>query len=280
MASVAGEFCIDLHEASVDLIGPAGGILRRHSPYQMAEPGARFAARSRAGVVPQAHFSQKQAQAACQAAGKRLCTDEEWLRACRGKQPTRYPYGDEHVPGRCNDKGVSPLRKLHGKDDSSEVFGFESMNDPRLNQIPGTVAKTGEYRRCRNAFGVHDMVGNLHEWTANPTGVFRGGYYLDNRQHGEGCSYVTTGHDTNYRDYSIGFRCCKGGAGDAIVARQSTKASPAPKTKSRVHVVASGDTLSAIAVKYASSVAAICDANGIRATDPIRPGQELTIPGV
>jgi hypothetical protein len=36
-----------------------------------------------------------------------------------------------------------------------------------------------------------------------------GGYYLDTATHGEGCHYMTTGHDTRYHDYSIGFRCCK-----------------------------------------------------------------------
>ena len=38
------------------------------------------------------------------------------------------------------------------------------MNDPRLNQQPNTVAKTGAFARCSNALGVFDMVGNLHEW--------------------------------------------------------------------------------------------------------------------
>jgi formylglycine-generating enzyme required for sulfatase activity len=276
MTRVEG-FCIDAYEASLDVVGKGGKTLRRHSPYHTPKPGLRVAARSRRGVVPQAYLSQEQAAEACEAVGKRLCTDAEWLSACRGREPTRFPYGDEHVSGRCNDSGISPLRKLHGADDSLDVFGLEAMNDAKLNQLAGTVALTGKFRRCRNSFGAHDMVGNLHEWTADPEGTFRGGYYLDTKTHGEGCSYVTTGHNVKYRDYSIGFRCCKGGSGDRAVAKLREKRK-AKRSDKKVHAVESGDTLSAIAKRFGSSVAAICDANRIRASDPIRPGQELVVP--
>ena len=45
------------------------------------------------------------------------------------------------------------------------------------------------------------------------------------------------------------------------------------------HTVAAGQTLGAIARRYHASVEAICRANGIDSTDPIRPGQVLKIPG-
>jgi formylglycine-generating enzyme required for sulfatase activity len=80
------------------------------------------------------------------------------------------------------------------------------MNDPLLNQQPGTVEPTGNELSCTNAYGVYDMVGNVHEWIDD--GSFRGGYYLDTQQNNEGCDYVTTAHATWYHDYSIGFRCC------------------------------------------------------------------------
>ena len=279
MVSVGGEFCIDAYEASLDVVTRSGKTVRRHSAYHAPKSGLRVAARSRRSVVPQAHISQEEAAGACEAVGKRLCTDAEWVQACRGKQPTAYPYGDEHIAGRCNDSGVSPLRKLHGGDDSVDTFGIEAMNDPRLNQIPGTVARTGQFRRCRNSYGIYDMVGNLHEWTADPNGTFRGGYYLDTTTHGAGCSYLTTGHNTKYRDYSIGFRCCDGGAGDRVVAKQRAQQKKKQKpAKKRVHVVEKGDTLGGIAARYDSSVAGICDENRIGKSDPIRPGQELVIP--
>ena len=52
------------------------------------------------------------------------------------------------------------------------------------------------------------MVGNLHEWTSDPNGQFRGGYYMDTHRNGDGCFYKTTAHTPSYRDYSTGFRCC------------------------------------------------------------------------
>jgi len=48
--------------------------------------------------------------------------------------------------------------------------------------------------------------------------------------------------------------------------------------KPRTHVVAKGQTLGAIARRYHVTVAALCNANGIRRRDPIHPGQKLIIP--
>ena len=84
----------------------------------------------------------------------------------------------------------------------------DRMNDPRLNQAPGTLAKTGEHSSCTNGYGVYDMVGNLHEWVDDPDGTFQGGYYLDTHLNGDGCTYRTVAHAASYHDYSTGFRCC------------------------------------------------------------------------
>ena len=46
----------------------------------------------------------------------------------------------------------------------------------------------------------------------------------------------------------------------------------------RIHTVYQGQRLGSIARRYNVSVEAICNANGIRASDPIRPGQKLVIP--
>ena len=56
--------------------------------------------------------------------------------------------------------------------------------------------------------GAYDMMGNLHEWTADPEGTFRGGFYVDTQINGPGCTYVTTAHPTTWHDYSTGVRCC------------------------------------------------------------------------
>jgi len=210
MASILGRFCIDRYEAStVEVL--ARGKTQTHSPYKPVD-GLKVKAVSRRGVKPQAHISRDQAEAACKSAGKRLCTDEEWVTACKGKHPTRYPYGNEHKDRYCNDSGVSSFNMYYGSggtEPPKDAYTWANMNDPRLNQVKGALAATGAFKKCRNAFGIYDMVGNLHEWTASPNGTFRGGYYLDTRINGEGCDYRTTAHSPRYYDYSTGFRCCK-----------------------------------------------------------------------
>lgn len=51
-----------------------------------------------------------------------------------------------------------------------------------------------------------------------------------------------------------------------------------PASAERSHIVASGHTLGKIAKRYHVSIEAICHANRIQRTDPIRPGQHLIIP--
>jgi sulfatase modifying factor 1 len=210
MVSIRGAFCIDKYEASTVEILP-GGKTRPHSPFEPVE-GLKVRAVSRKGVKPQAYINREQAAEACANAGKRLCSDEEWIAACRGKRPTAFPYGDDRKDGYCNDAGVSSFNHYYGSggaEPPKEVYTWAHMNDARLNQLPGTVAPTGSFTKCKSSFGVYDMVGNLHEWTAARSGTFRGGYYLDTKINGDGCSYRTTAHGPKYRDYSIGFRCCR-----------------------------------------------------------------------
>jgi formylglycine-generating enzyme len=210
MTSIRGRYCIDQYEAhTVEMLGK--GRTRPHSPFEPVD-GLHVKAVSRRKVTPQAHISKVQAEAACKNAGKRLCTDDEWIGACRGKKPTTYPYGDEHKAGYCNDRGVSSFNRYYGEDGGEAPqasYTWANMNDRRLNQLEGTLAPTGAFKRCKNGFDVYDMVGNLHEWTAAVGGTFRGGYYLDTHQHGDGCDYKTTAHTAKYYDYSTGFRCCK-----------------------------------------------------------------------
>jgi formylglycine-generating enzyme len=201
-------FCIDRWEAST--VEVRGTTTVPHPGWEPVE-GKTVRAVSRPGVVPQGYISKIEAEGACTNAGKRLCTGDEWLRACRGRTPTTYPYGDERKQGYCNDSGRAPLFSLNPGLGEGVYASHSAMNDPRINQAPNTVAKTGAFSRCKNAFGIYDMVGNLHEWVADTRGsrgTFRGGYYQDTRLNGEGCKYRTVAHAVSYHDYSTGFRCC------------------------------------------------------------------------
>lgn len=200
-----GRFCIDRYEASLVEVLPGG--LERPFPHTQNPGSVSVRAISEPHVFPQAYISGREAAAACQASGKRLCKADEWRSACRGSQQATYPYGQTRQPGTCNDHGKAPLGVVYKGD--SKVYGsWEKMNDPALNQVEGSLARSGEHEGCASEAGVYDMVGNVHEWIDDPKGTFVGGYYLDTEQNGSGCGYTTDRHGTFYHDYSTGFRCC------------------------------------------------------------------------
>jgi len=220
MAEVPGEhgsFCIDRYEAALELKG--AGNQRSHWPGNESIDGneTQVSAVSRANQKPQGYISGEQAALACQNAGKRLCAPSEWKTACRGPEQTRYPYGNARRAGVCNDRFDKPtghpvLRlfkqtKTRG-DKPAKMWSPAFMNDPRLHELSDTVTPTGSFSECSNGYGVFDMVGNLHEWVADPKGTFMGGFFMDTRLNGEGCDYRTTAHHFGYHDYSTGFRCC------------------------------------------------------------------------
>lgn len=203
-------YCIDRWEGQV--VEVRG---KEEVPHPPTQPVTKLTVKAvtKPGVTPQGYISKNEAEAACKAARKRLCTGAEWEKACRGKKPTTFPYGDERKSGYCNDNGRAPLAALHPELGPDGVYSSDAaMNDPRINAAPNTVAPTGSFSKCKNGFGVFDMVGNLHEWTADvhdgSKGTFRGGYYQDTHLNGDGCSYRTVAHDVSYHDYSTGFRCC------------------------------------------------------------------------
>jgi len=187
------DYCVDRYE----------GHLEGLDPYLVPTGGV---AASALGVVPQGYISGEVAELACAAAGKRLCTSDEWLRACEGPSGTVYPYGDSYVAGACNEgRSTHPVVELFGSD---ATWSGTQMNDPRLNQLADSLAPSGAFAACVTDEGVHDLHGNLHEWVADGSGIFRGGFYVDASINGTGCSYRTTAHSFDYHDYSTGFRCC------------------------------------------------------------------------
>ena len=161
------------------------------------------------GKVPQAYMSYHMAKAACENAGKRLCTQLEWDTACRGERYTTHPYGNEFRRGPCNIyRYFHPAYVLHG----ASYFGHL---DPRLNllMISGDEAVlrvTGASQGCASPWrgdAVFDMVGNLDEWIDDERGTFRGGFYA--RSTTKGCEASIASHGPTYYDYSTGARCCQ-----------------------------------------------------------------------
>jgi len=198
------DYCIDRWEGTLVEVTPNGIIPFAHNQRPLKR---HVRAVSRPDVLPQGYMSGTESQRACEMAGKRLCTDHEWFRACEGPKGTIYPYGTVLDKERCNgDRKLHPLHELYGEDAGNEIWMVEPMNNPAINEQPDTVAPTGARSRCVSSWGIFDMVGNLQEWTIDPAGTFRGGAYSTNNK--LGCQYVTTVHGLGYHDYSIGFRCC------------------------------------------------------------------------
>ena len=147
-------FCIDVVEASLE--ERSDGAWQAASPYQtVGEREVRAVAEL--GAVPQGYISGDEAAVACAAAGKRLCTSAEWLRACRGPAQWTWPYGDAWVSGACNDDyaGSHPVVDYFGT--SEDIWDSTSMNDPGINQQDGTVAPGGAHPDCVSAFGAYDL---------------------------------------------------------------------------------------------------------------------------
>jgi sulfatase modifying factor 1 len=164
---------------------------------------------SRAGMIPQAYLSQPLARAACERAGKRLCSEAEWVTACKGERAQKFPYGPEFDANACNVyRHVHPAATLHNA-------SFYGHRDPRLNLVdePGKgplLRPTGATASCVSTWHgehVYDMVGNLDEWVEDSAGLFLGGFYA--RSTREGCESRISAHAPPYYDYSTGARCCR-----------------------------------------------------------------------
>jgi formylglycine-generating enzyme required for sulfatase activity len=227
----ANGVCVDRYEAH--LVAPtADAGFAQHPFYQRPPASLRYEARSEPGKTPQAYISRVEAALACKHAGKRLCTAREWHRACRGSANTTYPYGERFQQGRCNVGRPHLLTRFFGPNPKN--WGYDThFNNPKLDQEPGFLLKSGERSQCVNDYGLFDMVGNLHEWVSDRVdvtladkipltpgirralprstgkGVFLGGFFSTSEEHGRGCNFVTAAHEAAYHDYSTGFRCCK-----------------------------------------------------------------------
>jgi formylglycine-generating enzyme required for sulfatase activity len=134
---------------------------------------------------PKTGVSQDEAKQLCEVRGRRLCTELEWERACKGPSNTRYEYGDRFDVKAC---------------------------PTGIGAIPSYAA----FERCAGGFGARAMHGFVFEWTASPwkrgkeegKTVLRGGY--GNAPYGHmRCSAVKAA-DPAEKAASVGFRCCGG----------------------------------------------------------------------
>jgi formylglycine-generating enzyme required for sulfatase activity len=198
-------FWIDEAQAPSTFAAPAPGV--PEPPAWQLEEAFRPRARSLAGVLPNGYLSGALAQVACKNAGKRLCSEAEWVKACRGEAGWDYPYAESYEPGVCNvARENHPAALLHGNASTGH-------RDPRLNLVGDAqgplLRPTGSLPSCASRWGddaIYDMVGNLDEWIDDTSGVFLGGFF--SRQTQAGCAARIGAHPFEYYDYSLGVRCC------------------------------------------------------------------------
>jgi hypothetical protein len=163
--------------------------------------GAEHRSCSKAGVQPWRSVDFDAAEAACAAAGRRLCTETEWQLACAGATGFTFPYGNTYDPDACN-----------GNDHDANCSGIdEDVCLPTGTSYDCAGAPTSPL--CRSPFGAFDMSGNLKEWTSTQVSAaplayrIRGGSF-DTIAPGMTCQFSFVGAEPDYLFDNLGFRCC------------------------------------------------------------------------
>lgn len=145
------------------------------------------------GVPPVGRKEFEEAVSSCESIGKRLCTEAEWEKACRGPGGNVFPYGDEYKAGVC-------------------PAGLDRQN---------TFEVSGKFAECVSGYGVRDMSGGVREWVADEYAPYPGAERVPAmkgtgkvRRGGPGYkaggSVSCTYRESSKPDFSAsGFRCCK-----------------------------------------------------------------------
>jgi formylglycine-generating enzyme required for sulfatase activity len=169
----------------------------------------RYEAPNVAGEYPLVMENAVTAQAWCERRGKRLCTVDEWERACQGPQANTYPYGNTHEDAACRDE-----EEWIAKDESRIVMWPEKPAKSEVTRLY-QAAKSGSYARCVSGYGVYDMTGNVEEWVQGKGGAVLKGCYWSGCYGGSKptCKWTNAAHADGFRFYETGFRCCRDAKG-------------------------------------------------------------------
>lgn len=192
-------YCIDIYEAS------------RNDATSTSYGSDNSVARSVAGVLPWWNNPMSSTvlaayQAACSAAGKRLCDCAEWYPACAGPDTSLYVWGDTFEQQTCNNVGACCQ-------DYCDTYLIDPC-DTSLN-CGGTaygcmsMVTTGSFTECTNDLGTYDMSGNVWEICLSASSswgydIRAGAFNCYSPDYRLKCGYAAT-----WTNLYAGFRCCK-----------------------------------------------------------------------
>jgi len=130
------------------------------------------------GVAPTASVGFADAKRMCEAQAKRLCSEAEWEKSCKGPGGAKWPYGNGFDANTCNTE--------------------DDIGDSR------SLSPAGRFAKCRSGFGVADMSGNVAEWTSDR--IIKGGSFASG-DYAVRCSARKNGASFA-KSSEVGFRCC------------------------------------------------------------------------
>jgi formylglycine-generating enzyme required for sulfatase activity len=171
----------------------------------------RYEAPNVLGEIPYALQTAYDGEAWCAGRNKRLCTQDEWERACEGPHGRLYPYGNEHHAGVCNDD--HPWILVQWK--ALAKWPRDAAVDEATRLLQADMS--GARAECVSEEGVFDLTGNVAEWVRRSTppphagwdhvlkGCYWAGCYHEPHPN---CTFTNSAHPGSFRTYEAGFRCC------------------------------------------------------------------------
>ena len=180
---------------------------------------------------PVTGVSWKEAMSYCTWASKRLPSEAEWEKACRGPQASIYPWGNTWNPDLTN---TGSDRSMLWPPSVEAIWLL--LLAPPGGAVGPHPQPVGSYPQGASAYGVLDLAGNASEWVLdwyswqgyenlplhNPVGVsplwnhsLRGSGWVDRDGEQERvadlsrCARRNSAHTSN--DPRLGFRCAVGG---------------------------------------------------------------------
>lgn len=160
------------------------------------------------GAMPRNLTTWQEANDACVAKGKRLCSDVEFTFACEGEAMRPHVTGWERDGTKCSYDRPYIQRKFYFT--RHDACAADPICRVALQTVDQRVP-AGSMSECVSPEGVHDLNGNVNEWVALPNhglgkrAGLKGGWWGPVRDR---CRPITTYHGESDFGYEVGFRCC------------------------------------------------------------------------